>query len=71
MTNINLDSDSDRWRSHKTLLTKICAESGEMQNLKVIDNFGTFPESINTPSYEQQFRSYDHCKLGVLMKIHF
>jgi hypothetical protein len=30
----------------------------------VIENFETFPESINMPSYNQQFRSYDHCKLG-------
>jgi hypothetical protein len=37
--------------------------------MKVIENFETFPESINTPSSYQRFRSYDHCKLGVLLKI--
>jgi hypothetical protein len=30
----------------------------------VIDNFETFPERTNTPSYAQWFRSYGHCKLG-------
>jgi hypothetical protein len=69
--NFNSDSDSDRQRSHKTLLTEIGVESGEMHNIKVIENFDTFPESINTPSHDQQFRNYDHCKLGVLLQIHF
>jgi hypothetical protein len=35
-----------------------------MHNMKVIDNFETFPESIDAPSYDQQFRSYDHCNFG-------
>jgi hypothetical protein len=35
-----------------------------MDNMKVIENFETFLERINTPSYDQWFRSYDHCKLG-------
>jgi hypothetical protein len=35
-----------------------------MHNMKVIENFDTFLESIYTPSYDQQFRSYNHCKLG-------
>jgi hypothetical protein len=30
--------------------------------MKVVDNFGTFPKRINIPSYDQRFRSYDHCK---------
>jgi hypothetical protein len=37
---------------------------GKMHNMKVIENFQTIPENINTPLYGQQFRSYDHCKLG-------
>jgi hypothetical protein len=36
------------------------AESGDMPNIKVIENFETFPEIINTPSSDQQFRSYGH-----------
>jgi hypothetical protein len=51
------------------MLTKICVESEEMHNMKVIDNFDTFPVRISTPSYDQWFRSYDHCKLGVLLEI--
>jgi hypothetical protein len=39
------------------MLTEIGAESWEINNIKVIANFDTFPESINTPSYDQQFRS--------------
>jgi predicted phosphoadenosine phosphosulfate sulfurtransferase len=35
-----------------------------MFNVKVIDNFDTFPESAITPSYDQRFRSYSHWKLG-------
>jgi hypothetical protein len=34
--------------------------------MKVIQNFETFPEIINTPLSDQRLRSYDHCKLGVL-----
>jgi hypothetical protein len=55
----------------QTLLTEIGVGSGEMHNIKLIDNFETFLESINTPSHDQRFRSYDHCKLGVLLKIQF
>jgi hypothetical protein len=42
-----------------------------MHNIKVIDNFESFPESINTPSYNQQFMSYDHCKLEVAVRNQF
>jgi hypothetical protein len=44
-----------------------------MHNIKVMENFETFPENICTPSYDQWFSSYDHCKLGegVLLKIRF
>jgi hypothetical protein len=31
-----------------------------VHNIKVIDNFETFPESTNMSSSDQQFRSYDH-----------
>jgi hypothetical protein len=44
------------------------AESGSMHRMKVIDNFEAFPESTNTPPFDQQFRSYDHCKLGCCWK---
>jgi hypothetical protein len=33
-------------------------------NVKVIENFGTFLKSTNTPSSNQRFRSYGHWKLG-------
>jgi hypothetical protein len=51
------------------LLTEHGAGSGKKYNIKVIENFESFPESINTPSYHQRFRSYGHCKLGVLLEI--
>jgi hypothetical protein len=57
----------DFQRCRKTLLTENGAESGKMHNIKVIENFETFLESTNTPSYNQWFRSYNHCKLGVLL----
>jgi hypothetical protein len=34
-----------------------------MSNVKVIENFKTFSESTNMPSYDQRFRSYGHWKL--------
>jgi hypothetical protein len=45
------------------------AESEKIHNMRVIENFETVLESINMPSSDQQFRSYDYCKLGVLLKI--
>jgi hypothetical protein len=54
---INSDFDSDRWLSRKTRLHENGVGSGKLLNTKVIDNFVTFPESTNTPSYAQQFRS--------------
>jgi hypothetical protein len=41
---VNSDSDSDRWRSHKTLLSETGVESGKLLDTKVIDNFETFPK---------------------------
>jgi hypothetical protein len=38
-----------------------------MPNVKVIKNFKTFPESINTPSSDQQFRNFGHWKLGEVL----
>jgi hypothetical protein len=46
------------------LLTEFGAESGEMNDTKVVDNFDIFLEIINKPSYYQRFRKYDQCKLG-------
>jgi hypothetical protein len=60
----NTYSDLDRQQSRKTLLTEFGAESGEINNTKVVDNSDTFLESIDIPSYDQQFRSYALCKLG-------
>jgi hypothetical protein len=40
---LDTDSDSDRRRSRKTLLIGNSAEPGEMSNVKVIENFDTFP----------------------------
>jgi hypothetical protein len=40
-----------------------------MSNTRVIESFETFPESIKILSYDQRFRSYDRCKLGVLPEI--
>jgi hypothetical protein len=37
--------------------------------MEVIENFDIFLEIIDTPSYDQRFRSYERCKLGVLLKI--
>jgi hypothetical protein len=54
-----------------TLVTEFGAESGEANNTKVLDNFDIFPESIDTPSYDQWFRSYDFCKLGGAAEIYF
>jgi hypothetical protein len=34
-----------------------------MSDVKVIENFETFPERTNMPSYDQRFRSYGHWKL--------
>ncbi len=39
-----------------------------MNNAKVVDNFDMFLESIDTPSYDQRFISYDLCKLRVLLR---
>jgi hypothetical protein len=44
-------------------------ESGETNSTKVVDNFDILLESIDTPSYDQRFRSYDLCKLGVLLEL--
>jgi hypothetical protein len=35
-----------------------------MPNIKVIENFETFPESTNMPLSDQRFRNYGHWKLG-------
>jgi hypothetical protein len=51
------------------MLTDFGAESGEINNTKVVDNFYIFSESIDTPSYDQRFRSNDLCKLGVLLEL--
>jgi hypothetical protein len=48
--NINSDSIFNRRRSRKTLLTETGTESGKVHNMKVIENFETFPERTNTPS---------------------
>jgi hypothetical protein len=61
----------DRRRSRKTLLTKFGAKSAEMNHTKVVDNFNIFLKSIDTPSYDQQFKSYDFCKLGAAAEIYF
>jgi hypothetical protein len=45
------------------LLIEYGAESGKMSNVKVIENFDTFPKSTNMLSYDQRFRSYGHWKL--------
>jgi hypothetical protein len=49
-------------------LTKFGAESGDTNNTKVVYNFDIFPESIDTSSFDQWFRSYDLCKLEVLLE---
>jgi hypothetical protein len=50
------------------MLTEFGAESREMNNTEVVNNFDSFPKSRNTTSYYQWFKSYDLCKLGVLLK---
>jgi hypothetical protein len=64
---LNIDSDLDWWWSRKTLLAEYGTESGRIANIKVIGIFYTFPESINTPSYDQRFKNYGLCKLGGLL----
>jgi hypothetical protein len=49
------------------LLTKFGTESGKINNTKMVDNFYIFLESIDTPAYDQRIRSYDPCKLGVVL----
>jgi hypothetical protein len=66
---LNTYFDLYRRRSRKTLLTEYGAASGEMHNIKVMENFKTFPEIINTPLYNQWLRSYDYCRLGVLLEM--
>jgi hypothetical protein len=39
-----------------------------MNYTKVVDNFDIFPEIIDTSSSDLRFRSYDLCKLGVLLE---
>jgi hypothetical protein len=58
--NSNSDSVFSEQQYRKTLLTVVGMESGKVNNTKVIDNFETFPESINTPSSNVRFRSYSH-----------
>jgi hypothetical protein len=60
---LNTASDLGWWRSRKTLLIGYGAESWEMTNVKVIENFDTFPESTNMPSYDRRFWSYSHWNL--------
>jgi hypothetical protein len=64
----NTDSDLDWRQSRETQLNEFGAESGKMHNMEVMENFDIFIEIIDTPSYDQWFRSYGRCKLGVLLK---
>jgi hypothetical protein len=57
---MNTDSYFYWRRSRKTPLIGYGAESGEMSNVKVIENFETFLERTNTSSSDQWFRSYGH-----------
>jgi hypothetical protein len=65
---LNTGSDLDWRRSRKTLLTEFGAESGEMNNTKVVDDFYIFLESIDTPLYDQQFSSYAILKSAGLLE---
>jgi hypothetical protein len=56
--------DLDWQRSRKILLIEYGAESGEMSNVKVIDNFENSPESTNTLSSDQRLGSYGPWNLG-------
>jgi hypothetical protein len=40
-------------------LTSNGIDLGKIYYTKVVDNFDTFPVSINTPIYEKRFRSDD------------
>jgi hypothetical protein len=42
------------------MLTETGAESGETHNMKVIEDFETFPEITNTPPIRPTVQSYDH-----------
>jgi hypothetical protein len=60
VANVNSDSIFSCQQSHKTLLTETGRESGKAHNTEVIENFENFPESTNTSSSDQRFRSYGH-----------
>jgi hypothetical protein len=68
---LNTNSDSNWWWSRETLLTEFGVESGEMNNTKLVDNFDIFPDSTDTPSYDQWIRSYDLCNLGCCWNFQF
>jgi hypothetical protein len=53
----------------QNLLADYGATSEKMHDIKAIVIFETFLERINTLSYDQRFRSFERCKLGVLLKI--
>jgi hypothetical protein len=52
----------------KIQLTQIRANSGKRNNTKVVDYFDIFLASVNTPSDDQWFKSYDLCELEVRLK---
>jgi hypothetical protein len=43
----------------------LCAELGQTLNMKVIDLFNTFPESIYSLIFVEYAESYDFCKSAV------
>jgi hypothetical protein len=46
-------------------------QSQETSNTNLIVNFLNFPFITHTLKSDKKKISYDHCKLGVLLKIHF
>jgi hypothetical protein len=53
------------------LLSLLQVQSQKPSNIKLVDNFLNFPFITHTLKSIKHRTSYDHCKLGVLLKIHF
>jgi hypothetical protein len=53
------ESVLNEWSFLKSMLTSTSTDLGKTQYTEVVDNFDTFPASINTPSSDKRFRSDD------------
>jgi hypothetical protein len=65
--NSKINHDDNKTLTWILFLTKIATESGQVHNMKVIENFETFLGSTNLPSYDQRFRCYSHWNLEIVL----